>query len=114
MSATPTPSEFADKRAALISSDALLSESACCGLEERLMSLSEATKRWLDKTCERFADSQQYSKNEKAIQECLDAELIRKRRHYVEINGEVMDLVYSQKIFGHNAKVEPAGLPPTK
>lgn len=75
---------------------------ACCGLEQRLMSLSENSKSWLAETCERFADSQEYSKNEEAIQECLDAELIRKRRYYVEISGEVMDLVYSQKIFGHN------------
>jgi len=77
---------------------------ACCGLEQRLMSLSENAKSWLAETCERFADSQEYSKNEEAIQECLEAELIRKRRYYVEISGEVMDLVYSQKIFGHNVQ----------
>lgn len=83
---------------------------ACCGLEQRLMSLSEGAKSWLDETCERFADSQEYSKNEEAIRECLEAELIRKRRYYVEISGEVMDLVYSQKIFGHNDQDETSAL----
>jgi hypothetical protein len=77
----------------------------CCGLEQRLMSLSENAKSWLAETCERFADSQEYSKNEEAIQECLEAELIRKRRYYIEISADVMDMVYSQKIFGHKKKL---------
>lgn len=79
-------------------------------LTDRLNSLSTNAKAWLEKTCERFADSQGYDKNADAINECVEAGLIRKRRYYVEVDGDVMDAVYSNDFFGQNDQ----GHTPTK
>jgi hypothetical protein len=68
-------------------------------LRERLDALSEDAKQWLCKSCHRFADGQGYEKWPEAITECLAAGLIEKRRQWIEIDADVMELVYSESYF---------------
>jgi len=62
-------------------------------ITKKINALSQDSREWLKKTSERFQDSQGYDKNEPAIKECLEAGLIRKRRFYIEIDGEVIEQV---------------------
>jgi len=68
-------------------------------LRATLNALSPAAKAWLEKTCERFAESEGYDKRDAEIAECVAAGLVRKRSFYVEIHEDVMGLVYSEGFF---------------
>lgn len=63
---------------------------------QRFQSISDDSKEWLLKTIERFEDGQCYDRNPHAINECLAAGLIEKRKHsrIIEIDGRVVDAIY--------------------
>lgn len=65
-------------------------------LKEKLDSLSDGARDWLDETCHRFADGEGYSKHKPSIEECLSAGLIQRKGRFIEIEAEVMDAVYSE------------------
>lgn len=64
-------------------------------LRERIDALSADSKYWIAKSCERFADGQGYDLNLDAINECLAAKLITKTGRWIDIESDVMELVYS-------------------
>lgn len=73
-------------------------------LRERLDALSENAKQWLEKTCERFADGAGYDIHLDEIKECLAAKLITKSGRWIDVDSEVMGLVYSESYFRQNAE----------
>jgi len=78
------------------------SGSASSDLRAKLDALSPDAKDWLEKTCERFADGQGYDPSPKEIAECITAGLIEKRRQWIEVDGDVMEMVYSDSYFQQN------------
>lgn len=83
-------------------------------LRERLDALSDNAKAWLEKTCERFADGAGYDIHLDEIKECLAAKLITKSGRWIDVESDVMGLVYSESYFRQNAKLSesPAGESP--
>jgi len=68
-------------------------------LRERLDALSDNAKEWLEKTCERFADGAGYDIHMDEIKECLAAKLITKSGRWIDVDSDVMELVYSESYF---------------
>jgi hypothetical protein len=81
------------------------SGSVSSDLRAKLDALSPDAKQWLEKTCERFADGQGYDKRPDEIAECLAAGLIEKRGKWIEVDGDVMGLVYSDSYFQRNREL---------
>ena len=70
-------------------------------LRGRLDGLTENAKDWLDTTCNRFGECEEYDRNPEAISECISAELITKRGKWIDVPEDVMKLVYSEGYFQH-------------
>lgn len=67
---------------------------------EKILALSESTKHWLWWTCQRFADGGGYDTNEKAIRECIEANLASRSTcsggaNYLIVEDDVMSIVCS-------------------
>lgn len=95
---TKSDTETTPSRAVVVS-DAC---SASSDLRAKLDALSLRAKEWLGNTCARFAEDEGYDKWPEEIAECVAAGLIRKRNFYIDINEDVMGLVYSDSYFQQN------------
>jgi hypothetical protein len=83
-------------------------------IKNKLHALSIPAKRWLHAACNQIADGNEYIDRPAERKECIAAGLVGMRGRYMEVDTQVVGLVYSGNCLADDVSLPNAGSEPPR